>query len=360
MKGSVVLSARTRWFKTGTIGLLAMLLILALTLAACSGADNGDGDGDDSDSTATTFPTATTSGVGGQPTNAPDATAPTDEPTTAPEVTATTPAAEPTATTPAPAPAATATTPAPAATLTPGPEDLLTLRIYLARGEKIASVERQVARTPQVAAAAMEQLLIGPSAAETGIGFSSTLPDGVEYLGTAIEEGVATVNLSGSFEAGGGSLAMRMRLAQVVYTLTQFPTITGVVFALDGTPIDVFGGEGIVLDEPQTRATFEDLTPLILVETPGPFTSVPTTLRLTGTSNTFEASLHVQVVAENGTVLVDEPAQATSGTGTRGTFDITVTVDAAPGDAITLRVFEYSAKDGSEVNIVELPLTIAS
>ncbi len=228
------------------------------------------------------------------------------------------------------------------------------------RDEHVASVQRQVARTPQVAAAAMEQLLLGPSADETGIGYSSALPDGVEYLGTAIEEGIATVNLSGTFEEGGGSLAMRLRLAQVVYTLTQFPTITGVVFALDGTPIDVFGGEGIVLDEPQTRAAFEDVTPLILVETPGPFTNVPTTLRLTGTSNTFEASLHVQVVAEGGTLLVDEPAQATSGTGTRGTFDITVNIDAAPGDAITLRVFEYSAKDGSEINVVELPLTIAS
>ena len=37
---------------------------------------------------------------------------------------------------------------------------------------------------------------------------------------------------------------MQTRLAQVVYTLTQFPTVDGVVFSLDGEPIDVLGGEG--------------------------------------------------------------------------------------------------------------------
>ena len=32
---------------------------------------------------------------------------------------------------------------------------------------------------------------------------------------------------------------MQTRLAQVVYTLTQFPTVKGVLFSLDGVPIDV-------------------------------------------------------------------------------------------------------------------------
>lgn len=355
MKGSHNVPARMHKLKTGTIGLGIVLLLSLLMLAACGG---GDDDDDGADNTPTPFPTATSGGAGDAVTPTADATEP-----------ATEEASEPTATTPPPAstpttaaPAATPTTAAPqaTATLTPGPEDLMTLRIYLVRDEKVASVERQVVRTQQVAAAAMEQLLIGPSDDEESIGFSSALPDGVEYLGTAIEEDIATVNLSGEFEEGGGSLAMRLRLAQVVYTLTQFPTVSGVVFALDGTPIDVFGGEGIILDEPQTRATFEDLTPLILVETPGPFTSVPTDIHVTGTANTFEATFQIQVLDSDGTLLYDQFANATSGTGTRGTFDETVSIDANPGDEILLRVFEYSARDGSEINIVELPLTIAT
>jgi hypothetical protein len=49
---------------------------------------------------------------------------------------------------------------------------------------------------------------------------------------------------------------------------------------------------------------------------------------------------------------------ATSGTGTRGTFDVTVPFNAQPGAAIVLRVFEQSARDGSEINIVEIPLVV--
>jgi hypothetical protein len=49
---------------------------------------------------------------------------------------------------------------------------------------------------------------------------------------------------------------------------------------------------------------------------------------------------------------------ATSGSGTRGTFDLTIPfVVSQPVDGI-LRLWEYSAKDGSEVNIVEIPLRL--
>ena len=60
----------------------------------------------------------------------------------------------------------------------------------------------------------------------------------------------------------------------------------------------------------------------------------------------------------DGTILIEEPMMATSGTGTRGTFDVTVEFDAQPGAQITLRVFEHSAKDGSEINVVEIPLMV--
>jgi N-acetylneuraminic acid mutarotase len=50
-----------------------------------------------------------------------------------------------------------------------------------------------------------------------------------------------------------------VRLGQLVYTLTQFPTVRTVRFALDGTPVNVFSGQGIVLDHPVGRADYEDL-----------------------------------------------------------------------------------------------------
>jgi N-acetylneuraminic acid mutarotase len=52
---------------------------------------------------------------------------------------------------------------------------------------------------------------------------------------------------------------MQVRLAQVVYTLTQFPTVRRVRFALDGTPVNVFSSEGIVLDHPVGRGDYANL-----------------------------------------------------------------------------------------------------
>lgn len=54
---------------------------------------------------------------------------------------------------------------------------------------------------------------------------------------------------------------MQMRLGQVVYTMTQFPTVKAVRFKLDGAPVNVFSGEGIVLDHPVGRSDYKDLAP---------------------------------------------------------------------------------------------------
>ena len=48
---------------------------------------------------------------------------------------------------------------------------------------------------------------------------------------------------------------------------------------------------------------------------------------------------------------------ATSGTGTRGTFSFTVDLGSYQG-AATVKLFEASAKDGSEINIVLVPVTV--
>ena len=54
---------------------------------------------------------------------------------------------------------------------------------------------------------------------------------------------------------------MEARLGQVVYTLTQFPTVQKVRFELDGRPVNVFSSEGIVLDHPVGRSDYQDLSP---------------------------------------------------------------------------------------------------
>jgi len=228
-------------------------------------------------------------------------------------------------------------------------------RVYFLRGDVLAVAGRTVPSTPAVAGAAMTALLGGPTPPEATAGLRSAIPAGSTLRSVSIKDGTATVDLSREFASGGGSLSMTARLAQVTYTLTQFPTVTGVKFRVDGTPVTVFGGEGVILPEPADRSGFESVTPAILVESPTPGATVTSPLRVWGTANVFEATFRLEVLNSSGSVVAARTVQATSGTGTRGTFDVTVPISAPPG-AMTINVFDLSAKDGSRQHIVSVPV----
>ncbi|MCX7623427.1 MAG: GerMN domain-containing protein [Thermomicrobium sp.] len=261
-----------------------------------------------------------------------------------------TPAVAPTAT-----PGAAAATPAPTAT----PERAMLVSLYFLRDEKLAAVRRPIAPTPRVGTAALTELLAGPTDQEANWGFTTEIPGGTQLRDLAIADGVATVDLSSDFARGGGSFSMRARVAQVVFTLTQFSSVQAVRFLIDGRPVSAIGGEGVVVDPPPGRAAFEDLLPLIFVETPGPGETVTSPLRVTGTANTFEATFMVRLSTVDGAVLYERSAMATSGSGTRGAFDLMVPFEVSQPVDGTLRLWEYSARDGSEVNVVEIPVRLA-
>ena len=132
----------------------------------------------------------------------------------------------------------------------------------------------------------------------------------------------------------------RAALAQIVYTLSQFSP-----------------DEPVVVDEQEyTRADFEEQTPSVLVESPLPFEEVARPITATGTANTFEANFQYELLDSDGNVIDENFVTATSGTGTRGTFEFTTDdVD----DIATLVVFESSAEDGSRIREVEIPLNTA-
>lgn len=232
-----------------------------------------------------------------------------------------------------------------------------TVSVYLLRGETVGVARREVPVTRAVLRAALEQLVEGPSAEERAWGLGTSIPEGTTLNGVSLADGIATIDLSTEFDDGGGSSSMLTRLAQVVFTATRFPTVKGVLFELDGAPVTTFSSEGIVLDGPQRRADYEEQAPPILVETPAPGDVVTSPLRLAGSSNTFEATYQYALVTADGDELAASFGTATCGTGCRGTFAAKIAYDAPPGEA-TLRVFEYSAKDGSVVHLVEIPLTL--
>ena len=101
--------------------------------------------------------------------------------------------------------------------------------------------------------------------------------------------------------------------------------------------------------------------PAITITTPaeGDTASVPFTV--SGEANTFEATLTVEAVDESGLVACVRQLTATSGSGTPGTWEGTLAFppeeDPLP---VMLRAYTHSAKDGSIIDLVEFPITIAT
>lgn len=250
---------------------------------------------------------------------------------------------------------ATSTSTSSASTGSTSPAGTATVSVYYLRDEKMGPTGRPVDQSA-AATGAIEALLDGPTAADRELGFVSNIPEGTKLLGLDVAGGVATVDLSDSYDDGGGTLSMMSRLAEVVFTLTQFPAIDSVSFEMNGEPVTALGGEGIVIDEPIDRTYFADLTPAILVEKPLPFETVSSPLTVAGENNTFENTVVFQLVGDNGLVLIDGHTTGTGEAGTWGPFENTAEFDPGPSKTGTLRVFQISARDGSEQSVVEIPV----
>ena len=261
-------------------------------------------------------------------------------------------------------PGAGATTQAPA-TAAPSPEQTpaqsgeeMSVRVYFLRGEKLGVAERRAPRSEAVATAAMTALCLGVTEEERQAGLGSAVPAGTELLGVTVEDGVATVDLSGEFTSGGGSLSMQARVAQVVYTLTQYPTVESVAFRVDGEPLTELGGEGLIVDDGQTRADWREFEPNLFVERPGVGAVLSSPFVLEGTAMVFEGAFIAELEDAAGTRLVEVPVQASAGGPERGDFRESLVYDTSASSG-TLIVYDQSMEDGSRQDEVRIPVTFA-
>ena len=251
---------------------------------------------------------------------------------------------------------ATATTADGSVTTTPD-GDLAAVKVYFALNEAVATAGRTVA-APAVGKGAVEALLAGPEGIEVEMGMTTAIPEGTELLGLDIADGVATVDLSEEYEGGGGSLSMQLRVAQVVFTLTQFDNVDTVEFRIDGAPVESIGGEGVMVDGVD-RSSFTNVTPAVLIESPVPGEVVSSPLEITGMANTFEATVNYTVTDGDGLIVTEGFTTATAGMGTFGTFSATATFRVPTPGVGSVIGFEISPQDGSQANVYEVPVDIS-
>ena len=227
---------------------------------------------------------------------------------------------------------------------------------YFLMNEKLHVVGRIVEIADP--AAAVEALLAGPTSAEAAAGMVTLIPAGTELLSVTVTGREVRVDLTGVFASGGGSMSVLGRLAQMVFTLTQFEGIDTVRFSLDGEPITQITGEGVGVDG-VTRATFIDMAPLVLLEYPYDDETVSQPIRIAGRSNTFEATVYYEVLGADGVKLLEGYVMATAGTGEWGTFDARL-ADLPPGTKgpLQVRVFDRSAENGEPVSVAEVRINL--
>ena len=233
------------------------------------------------------------------------------------------------------------------------PANAVAAAVFFGRDGLVATAGRAV-EAPAVARGALTALLDGPTAFEEGLGMSSAIPAGTRLLDIEVVDGVATVDLSGEFLDDLGDDTV-LRVAEVVFTLTQFPTVDRVTILVEETPTPTVGFDAVPVEDVD-RADFEEVTPLILVESPTPGAAVSAPVQVSGIANTFEANVQYEVTGPDGAVLDDGFTTASAGTGAWGTFSFAP--DLPPGDAV-INVFEESAEDGSRVNEYAVPVAVS-
>jgi hypothetical protein len=225
--------------------------------------------------------------------------------------------------------------------------------------DRLAPVARS-AGSVAVLGDAVRALAAGPSPSEQAGGLTTQFPLGVGVHEVEIKQGVASIELTS--HAAGPTGLTNAALAQLVFTATQFPTVNAVEVDLDGrhavAPNRPGTGEDPAADPTLSRADFEEWSPAVLLETPVMGASIHTPARMRGTANTYEATFRIEIADSDGRIVASQIVMATSGSGTRGTFDVTVPYAATRSGSGEIITSTESAKDGSRIIISETPVIV--
>ncbi len=99
---------------------------------------------------------------------------------------------------------------------------------------------------------ALKSLVNGPSTKEKKLGVYTEVPAGTRLISVTESPSKVVINLSGEFELGGGTDGLYKRLFQLIKTSKRNSNLP-IYLQLNGTQVDVIGGEGIMINQPLTE-----------------------------------------------------------------------------------------------------------
>lgn len=97
---------------------------------------------------------------------------------------------------------------------------------------------------------AVEELLKGPTPAESDTGLASEIPRGAILLGTTQQGDSVELNLSKRFASGGGSTSFTTRMEQLARTVKEVAGTSKVYLNVEGERLLEASGDGLEVKQP--------------------------------------------------------------------------------------------------------------
>ena len=118
-------------------------------------------------------------------------------------------------------------------------------------------ITREVEKNDSPLVTNINLLIKGPNSSEAAKGYKSLIPSGTRLLSASVRDGIAYLNFSEDFEFNYvGVDGYLGQLMQIVYTATEFSTVKGVQFLIEGQKKAYLGSESVWIGTPLARNSF--------------------------------------------------------------------------------------------------------
>lgn len=243
------------------------------------------------------------------------------------------------------------TTTAPTRTTAPKPATGQ-VALFFTRGGSLGVAHREMP-VSSLRYGALKALFVGPNAAEHAAGLSNVIPAGSILEGLSFVGPVAYVDANSQFFASTSASSFLLRLAEVVYTLTDFQGVDSVQFYLHGTTIPNVAG--LQTAHALTRADLAAAIDDVLVTSPAPGDDVTSPITISGVSQ-FNGAMEVQVTDATGKLLLNTINTTTVGE----TFTYSYPFQTSDYGSATLKVFAASEGSSTSKLVATIPLTLSA